>query len=151
MPMTPLRYLLRHESLNSEIGKVSEWCNLQKIKLNKSKTKTMIVSRSRTMHSLSPTLIIGGTVLKESDDLDIVGVTFDSRWLLRSIFALLPEQLLKGLISWSPGECSMIDRFLRRVVSFYFAQPSFFLFCTAHPFFFLNPGFKKNVLFKPFF
>ena len=38
----------------------------------------MIVSRSRTVHSKSPPLTIGGTVLKESDDLVILGVTFDS-------------------------------------------------------------------------
>ena len=49
------------------------------MKLNASKTKTMIVSRSRTMHPQSPPLTIDGTVLKESDDLDILGVTFDSK------------------------------------------------------------------------
>ena len=43
------------------------------------KTKTMIVSRSGTMHPQSPPLTIDGTVLKESDDLDILGVTFDSK------------------------------------------------------------------------
>ena len=37
----------------------------------------MIVSRPRTMHPQSPQLTIGGTVLKESDDLVILGVTFD--------------------------------------------------------------------------
>ena len=65
------------------------------MKLNASKTKTMIVSRSRTMHPLPPPLTIDGTVLRESDDLDILGVTFDSR----SIFARSPEQLLKDLVS----------------------------------------------------
>ena len=49
------------------------------MKLNASKTKTMIVSRSRTMHHLSPPLTICGTVLKEPDDLVILGVTFDSK------------------------------------------------------------------------
>ena len=39
----------------------------------------MIVSRSRTLHPQAPPLVIGGTVLKESDDLDILGVTFDSK------------------------------------------------------------------------
>ena len=35
------------------------------------------------------------------------------RWPLRSIFAWFLEQLLKDLVSWgSPGECSLIDRFL---------------------------------------
>ena len=42
-----------------------------------SKTKTMIVSRSPTTHPLSPPLTIGGTLLKESDDLAILEVTFD--------------------------------------------------------------------------
>ena len=31
------------------------------------------------MHPQSPTLTIGGTVLKESDDLVMLGVTFDSK------------------------------------------------------------------------
>ena len=48
----------------------------------------MIGSRSRTMHPQSPPLTIGGTVLKESDDLVIFGVTFDSK-----------RQLLKDLVS----------------------------------------------------
>ena len=58
--------------------KVSEWCDLLGMKLNASKTKTMIVSRSG-MHPQSPALTIGGAVLKESDDLVILGVTFDSK------------------------------------------------------------------------
>ena len=42
------------ESLNRDLGRVSEWCSLRVMKLNASKTKTMIVSRSRTMHPQSP-------------------------------------------------------------------------------------------------
>ena len=49
------------------------------MKLNASKSKTMIASRSRTMHPHSVPLTIGGTVQKESDDLVILGVTFDSK------------------------------------------------------------------------
>ena len=49
------------------------------MKLNASETKAMTVSKSRTMHSRSPSLTIGGTVLKESDDLVILGVTFDAK------------------------------------------------------------------------
>ena len=55
------------ESLISDLGRVSEWCDLWGMKLNASKTKTMIVTRSRTMHPQSAPLTIG-TVLKESDD-----------------------------------------------------------------------------------
>ena len=39
----------------------------------------MMVSRSSTMHPQSTLLTIGGTVLKESDDLVILWVTFDSK------------------------------------------------------------------------
>ena len=67
------------ESLIRDLGKVSEWCDLWGMKLNASKTKTMIVSRSRTMHPQSPPLTIGGTVLKESDYLVISGVTFNTK------------------------------------------------------------------------
>ena len=49
------------------------------MKLNASKTKTMIVSRSRTVHPLLTPLTLDGTVLKESVDLVILGVTFDAK------------------------------------------------------------------------
>ena len=42
------------ESMNDDLNRVSVWCNLCGMKLNASKTKTMIVSRSRTVHLLSP-------------------------------------------------------------------------------------------------
>ena len=67
------------ESLIRDLCRVNEWCDLWGLKLNESKTKTLIVSRSRTMHPQSPPLTIGGTVLKESDDLVILCVTFDSK------------------------------------------------------------------------
>ena len=67
------------EFLNHDLVRVNAWCDLWGMKLNASKTKTMIVSRSRTMHTHSPPLTIDATVLKESDDLDILGVTFDSK------------------------------------------------------------------------
>ena len=67
------------ESLNRDFVRVNAWCDLWGMKLNASKTKTMIVSRSSTMHPQSPPITIDGTVLKESDDLDVLGVTFDSK------------------------------------------------------------------------
>ena len=65
------------EFLNRDLVRVNAWCDLWGMKLNASKTKTMIVSRSRTMDSQPPPLSIDGTVLKESVDLDRLGVTFD--------------------------------------------------------------------------
>ena len=59
----------------------------------------MIVSRLRSMHPQTPALTIGGTVLKESDDLVILGVTFDSKITYDSIFARFQDQILEGLVS----------------------------------------------------
>ena len=76
------------------------------MKLNASKTMTMIVSRSRTMHPQSPPLTIGGTVLKESNDHVILRVTFDSKMISESskmisesskMTSESPEQLRKDL------------------------------------------------------
>ena len=66
------------ESVNRDLNRVSVWCNFWGMKLNASKTKTMIVSRSRTVHPLVTPLTLDGTVLKESADLVIFGVTFDA-------------------------------------------------------------------------
>ena len=85
MALVPSPGLRVAESLNCDLVKVSEWCDLWGMKLNAGKTKTMIVSRSRTMHPQSPALTIGGTVLKESDDLVILGVTFDSKMTFDSL------------------------------------------------------------------
>ena len=41
-------------SLIRDLHRVSEWCDLWGTKFNASKTKTMIVSRSSTMHPQSP-------------------------------------------------------------------------------------------------
>ena len=67
------------ESMNRDLNRVSVWCNLWGMKLNASKTKTMIVSRSRTVHPQLTPLTLDGTVLRKSGDLIILGVTFDAK------------------------------------------------------------------------
>ena len=71
------------ESLICDLGRVSELCDLWGMKLNVSKTKTRVVSRSLTMHPQSPVLTIGRTVLKEYNDLVILGVTFNSKMTIK--------------------------------------------------------------------
>ena len=67
------------------------------MKLNESKIKTMIVSRLRLMHRQSLPLTIGETGLKDSDDLDTLGVTFHLKMtfekLLRSVFREASQRL----------------------------------------------------------
>ena len=69
------------EFLIRDLGRVSELCDFVGMKLNASKTQTVIVSRSPTLHPQSPPLTIGGTVLKESDDFAFWTeiVTFNSK------------------------------------------------------------------------
>ena len=101
------------ESLIRDLGRVSEWCDLWGMKLNASKTKTIIISKSRTMHPLS--LPIGGTVLKDSDNLAILGVTFDSKLIfekhLRLVFRATSQRL--GILrkSWREfHDISLLER-----------------------------------------
>ena len=72
------------ESMNCDLNRVSVWCNLWGMKLNASKTKTMIVSRSRTVHPQLTPLTLDGTVLKEPADLVILGLTFDAKMTFES-------------------------------------------------------------------
>ena len=83
--------------MSRDLVKVREWCDFWGMKLNESKTKTMIVSRSRTKHPQSPALTIGGTVLKESDVLVILGVTVYSKMTFEK--HLNGHRLLKSLVS----------------------------------------------------
>ena len=140
VPSSGLRVAVA-ESLSRDLVKVSEWCDLWGMKLSASKTKTMIVSRSRTMHPQSPALTIGGTVLKETEDLVILRVTFGSkitfekhlRSVSRAAFqrlgilrkswqvfhdGLLLERCLSGFVLpvlkyCSAGWCSAADTHLR--------------------------------------
>ena len=74
------------------------------MKLNVSNTKTMIVSRSRTVHPHLTPLIPDGTVLKESVDLVILGETFDAKMTfekhLRSVSRAVTERLGIMRKSW---------------------------------------------------
>ena len=64
----------------------------------------MLISRSRNMHHQSSPLTIGGTVLKEYDDLVILGVTFDCKMTferhLRSISRATVQRLSMLRKSW---------------------------------------------------
>ena len=67
------------QSLDRDLLKVSDWCNMWGMKLNVSKTKTMVVSRSRSLNPPSPALSVDGVVLKDLAYLEILGLTLDSK------------------------------------------------------------------------
>ena len=73
------------------------------------------------MHPQSPPLTIGGTVMKESDDLGILGVTFDSKMIfekhLRSVSRAASQRL--GILrkSWRVFlDRSLLERCFRGFV-----------------------------------
>ena len=106
------------ESLIRDLGRVSELCDLWGIKLNAINTKTLIIKRSGTMHLQSPPLTIGGTVLKKSDDLVILGVTFDSKMTfkkhLRSVSRAASQRLGVLRKSWRVfHDRSLLGRYFR--------------------------------------
>ena len=90
--------------MNRDLNRVSVWYNLCGMKLNASKTKTMIVSRSLTVHPQLTPLTLDGTVLNESADLVILGVTFDAKMTfekhLRSVSSAAAHRLGIMRKSW---------------------------------------------------
>ena len=92
----PSERLTVTESTNRNLNSVSVWCDLWGIKLNAGKTKTMIVSRSRTVYPQLTALTQGGTVLNESANLVILEVTFDAEMTFEKIFTLFPVLQLRA-------------------------------------------------------
>ena len=116
--------------MNRDLNRVCVWCNLWGMKLNTSKTKTMIVSRSCTVHPQLTPLTLDGTVLKESADRVILGVTFDAKMTfkthLRSVSSAAAERLGIMRKSWQVFH----DRLLL-LRSFWSFVLSVFEYCAA--------------------
>ena len=66
-------------SLNRDLESIDNWCCQWQMKLNATKTKTLLVSRSRTSQPVHGDLILGGCSLSVSDSLKILGIRFDSK------------------------------------------------------------------------
>jgi hypothetical protein len=102
------------QSINRDLVKISDWCCLWGMKLNASKTVTMIVSRSRTVLPPSPALVLDGVTLDESSDLVILGVTLDSKMTfekhIRSVARAASQKLGIMRRSW----CVFHDHSLSR-------------------------------------
>ena len=92
------------ESMNRDLNAVTVWCGLWGMKLNASKTKTMMVSRSHTAYPQLTQLTLDGIVLKESADLVILGVTFDAKMTferhLHSVSSAAAQRLFIMRKSW---------------------------------------------------
>ena len=69
--------------LNRNLIKVSTWCNLWGIRMNPTKTRSMIVSRSRTIIPAHSDLFVGNTSLNLRDSFRIFGFMFDNKFTFK--------------------------------------------------------------------
>ena len=111
--------------------KVSEWCDLRVMKLNARKTKTIIVSMSCTMHLQSPKLTIGRSVLKESDDHDILGMIFDSKMTLERHLRPVTSAASQRLVILRKSQRVFHDRLLLGRCFLCFLQYFSAVWCSA--------------------
>ena len=85
------------ESVNKDLVSISEWCAAWGMKLNPTKTKSMVISRSRTTVPPLPALVMDGVVLQRVNELKTLGVILDSRLTfeahLRSVAAAASRTL----------------------------------------------------------
>ena len=92
-------YLLEREELLQNplivIVKGLASCDVWVLIFNASK----VVSRSHTIHPQSATLTLGRNVLKESDDLIILGVTFDVKMAFEKHLFYVSRVQLRVLVS----------------------------------------------------
>ena len=67
------------DSLNRDLRKIQSWCVTWGMKLNPSKTHSIIVSRSKTPLPPHPRLSLCGTLLEVSSSLKLLGVFLDDK------------------------------------------------------------------------
>ena len=66
-------------SLNDDLAVISDWCSKWGVLVNLSKTRGMLISRSRTVYPLFPDLVVDGTVVEMVVELRILDVILDSK------------------------------------------------------------------------
>ena len=66
-------------SLNDDLAVISDWCSRWGMLVNTSKTRGMLISRSRTVEPLFPDLLIDGSVVEMVSELKILCVIIDSK------------------------------------------------------------------------
>ena len=51
-------------SLNRDLVRIGDWCKLLGMLVNSMKTKALVISRSRTLATIFPNLVLDGTVVE---------------------------------------------------------------------------------------
>ena len=85
------------ESLNRDLAKISDWCKFWGMKLNATKTQSLIISRSRTLVPNHPDLSIDDVVLQTCASFKILGIMFDNKFTfeqhIRSVSSSVAQKI----------------------------------------------------------
>ena len=83
--------------LNRDIQRIQAWCDMWGMRLNPSKSKNLVVGRSRTLDPPHPDLIINGNTIVNSSTIKLLGVTFDPKLTfeehLRSVASSISQKV----------------------------------------------------------
>ena len=66
-------------SLNRDLELIAAWCDRWGMSVNPSKTKAIIISRSRTAYPVFPRLVLNGTTVKVVQELKLLGIILDCK------------------------------------------------------------------------
>ena len=92
-------------SLIGDLVRQHAWCELWGMLLNLSKTKAMLLSRSRTIHPQHPDISINDTILENVSELRILGLIFDTKLTfekhIRSVVSSAVQKLGILRLTWS--------------------------------------------------
>ena len=109
-------FKLRQENLSSDLKQISSWCDLWGMRLNAEKTKSMVVSRSRTAFPVHQDITLNNTIIENVQELKILGVVFDSKFTF--------ENHLRTMLSNSSRKLGIV-----RKASFIYRDSSVDLAC----------------------
>lgn len=93
------------EDLNEDLSKISAWCRRWGMKINPAKSKSLIISRSRTSLPEHGNLVLQGDTVSDCNDLDILGVRLDK--------ALSFESHIRNLVSTASQRLGLIRKSFR--------------------------------------
>ena len=112
-------------SPNMDLARIQEWCNHWCTILNPNKTKTVVVSISRTVNPSLGDLVLSGVSILASPNLDIIGVQFDSN--------LTFEDNVRGIVSHVYQRIGILNVYLGTPLSYFVALLHLFFqsFCIV--------------------
>ena len=83
--------------LNNDLYKISSWCEQWGMKLNPSKSHSMIISRSRVALPEHPDIVVGSDVVPMCTSIRLLGVTLDSKLTFESHLRTLSTSISRHI------------------------------------------------------